>query len=213
MLQVSNLTCVRGGRQLFSGVGFEVAPGGLLHLKGTNGAGKTSLLRILCGLLHQDGGDIHWNGAPVNHSMGSAVEAYRSDLFYLGHQNSMQEALTVDENLQFYAALSGQTPNAQKTVAALGELGVRACQHRLVRHLSQGQKRRVALSRLLMTPARLWILDEPFVALDRQAIQSLSAVVGQHLHSGGMVILTSHQDVEIGAGEGAVRPQVVELGA
>ncbi len=204
MLQVSNLTCVRGGRQLFSGVGFEVAPGGLLHLKGTNGAGKTSLLRILCGLLHQDGGDIRWNGAPVN----TAVEAFRSDLFYLGHQNAMQEALTVDENLQFYAALSGQTPDAKKTVAALGELGVRACQHRLVRHLSQGQKRRVALSRLLMTPARLWILDEPFVALDQQAIQSLSAVVGQHLHSGGMVILTSHQNVDIGS----VQPHVLELG-
>ena len=202
MLQVSNLTCVRGGRQLFSGVGFEVAPGGLLHLKGTNGAGKTSLLRILCGLLHQDSGDIRWHGE-------RADERYRSDLFYLGHQNALQEALTVDENLRFYAALSGQTPDAQKTVAALGQLGVRACQHRLVRHLSQGQKRRVALSRLLMTPAKLWILDEPFVALDQQALQSLTALLGQHLHGGGMVILTSHQDVDLGA----VKPQVLELGA
>jgi heme exporter protein A len=208
MLQVSNLTCVRGGRRLFSGVGFELAPGRLLHLKGTNGAGKTSLLRILCGLLQQDGGDICWDGAPVN----TALEAFRNDLFYLGHQNAMQEALTVDENLQFYAALSGQTPDAQKTLVALGELGVRACQHRLVRHLSQGQKRRVALSRLLMTPARLWILDEPFVALDQQAIQSLSKVVGQHLHRGGMVILTSHQDVQISVDGGAVQPHVLELG-
>lgn len=206
MLQVSNLTCVRGGRQLFSGVGFEVAAGGLLHLKGGNGAGKTSLMRILCGLSSQDGGDIRWNGAQVD-------ESYRSNLFYLGHQNALQEALTVDENLQFYAALSGQTPDAQKTTAALGQLGVHACQHRLVRHLSQGQKRRVALSRLLMTPASLWILDEPFVALDQQAIQSLTTVVGQHLQSGGMVILTSHQDVEIVAGGGAVKPQVLELGA
>lgn len=202
MLQVSNLTCVRGGRQLFSGVGFEVAAGGLLHLKGGNGAGKTSLLRILCGLSSQDSGEIRWNGAQVD-------ENYRSNLFYLGHQNALQEALTVDENLQFYAALSGQMPDAQKTVAALGQLGVRACQHRLVRHLSQGQKRRVALSRLLMTPASLWILDEPFVALDQQAIQSLTAVVGQHLHSGGMVILTSHQDVDMGQ----VKAQVLELGA
>lgn len=202
MLQVSNLTCVRGGRQLFSGVGFEVAAGGLLHLKGGNGAGKTSLLRILCGLSSQDSGDIRWNGAEVD-------ESYRSNLFYLGHQNALQEALTVDENLQFYAALSGQTPDAQKTLTALGQLGVRACQHRLVRHLSQGQKRRVALSRLLMTPARLWILDEPFVALDQQAIQSLTAVVSQHLLSGGMVILTSHQDVDMGS----VKPQVLELGA
>ena len=202
MLQVSNLTCVRGGRQLFSGVGFEVAAGGLLHLKGGNGAGKTSLMRILCGLSSQDGGDIRWNGATVD-------ESYRSNLFYLGHQNALQEALTVDENLRFYAALSGQTPDAQKTLAALGQLGVRACQHRLVRHLSQGQKRRVALSRLLMTPARLWILDEPFVALDQQAIQSLTAVVGQHLHSGGLVILTSHQNVDMGQ----VKAQVLELGA
>jgi len=202
MLQVSNLTCVRGGRQLFSGLGFEVAAGGLLHLKGGNGAGKTSLLRILCGLSSQDSGDIRWNGASVD-------ENYRSSLFYLGHQNALQEALTVDENLQFYAALSGQTPDAQKTVAALGQLGVRACQHRLVRHLSQGQKRRVALSRLLMTSASLWILDEPFVALDQQALQSLAAVVGRHLQSGGMVILTSHQDVDLGD----VKPQVLELGA
>lgn len=204
MLQVSNLTCVRGGRQLFSGVGFEVAPGGLLHLKGTNGAGKTSLLRILCGLLQQDGGDIRWNGE----SVAGAADNYRSALFYLGHQNAMQEALTVDENLRFYAALSGQSTDGRKTEAALSQLGVRACQHRLVRHLSQGQKRRVALSRLLMTPANLWILDEPFVALDQQALQSLTALLGQHLQSGGMVILTSHQDVDLGA----VKPHVLELG-
>ena len=206
MLQVSNLTCARGGRQLFSGVGFAVAAGGLLHLKGGNGVGKTSLLRILCGLSSQDAGDIRWNGAPAD-------AGYRSNLLYLGHQNALQEALTVEENLQFYAALSGQAPDAQKTAAALGQLGVRACQHRLVRHLSQGQKRRVALARLLMTPARLWILDEPFVALDQQAIESLSAVVGQHLQGGGMVILTSHQDVQIPAGGGAAQPQVLELGA
>ncbi len=205
MLQVSNLACVRGDRQLFSGLEFEVPDGGLLYLKGTNGAGKTSLLRILCGLSRPETGEIRWNGEVVR----PQDEQFRQDLFYQGHQNAMQEALTVEENLCFYAALSGQASDPQQTGAALAKLGVRACQGRLVRHLSQGQKRRVALSRLLMTSARLWILDEPFVALDIQAITALSEIVAAHLQRGGMAILTSHQAVDIGQ----VTPQVLELGA
>jgi heme exporter protein A len=204
MLEVSNLTCIRGGRQLFSGLGFEVPAGGLLYLKGANGAGKTSLLRILCGLSRAETGEMRWNGAVVN----SQNEIFRRELFYLGHQNAMQEALTVEENLRFYAALAGQTPDAQQTSAALGQLGVKACQGRLVRHLSQGQKRRVALSRLLLTPAKLWILDEPFVALDQDAIASLARIVTAHLQAGGMAIMTSHQVVDMGP----VQASVVELG-
>ena len=204
MLQVSNLSCVRGGRQLFAGLAFGLEGGQVLHLKGSNGAGKTSLLRMLCGLARPDGGEIHWNGAPV-HKDGAA---FRSALFYLGHQNALQDALTVEENLQFYAAL-GPTVQTVDTRAALERLGVRACQHRLVRHLSQGQKRRAALSRLLLTSARLWILDEPWVALDAQGIAALRDLLAAHLAGGGMVILTSHQEVDLGA----VQPQVLELGA
>jgi heme exporter protein A len=204
MLQVSKLACIRGGRQLFSGLDFEVPAGGLLYLKGTNGAGKTSLLRILCGLSRAEAGEMRWNGAIVN----SQNDIFRQELFYLGHQNAMQEALTVEENLHFYAALAGQAPDAQRTAAALGQLGVRACQGRLVRHLSQGQKRRVALSRLLLSPAKLWILDEPFVALDQDAIASLAGIVTAHLQAGGIAIMTSHQAVDMGA----VQASTVELG-
>lgn len=205
MLKISKLSCVRGGRPLFSGLDFSLSSGGLLFLKGANGAGKTSLLRILCGLSHAESGQICWNDLPVSQLGGD----FRREIFYLGHANALQEALTVQENLAFYAALGGHASDAATTGAALAQLGVRACQGRLVRHLSQGQKRRVALSRLSMTSAKLWILDEPFVALDVQAIESLSNIIASHLQRGGMAILTSHQAVEIGT----VQPQILELGA
>lgn len=205
MLEVSNLKCVRGERQLFDGVGFRLESGKLLYLRGANGAGKTSLLRILCGLSPAEAGQILWNGVPIK-ALG---EVYRQDLFYLGHHNALQEALTVSENLAFYAALAGAIPSAADTANALARLGLRACQARLVRHLSQGQKRRVALSRLMLNRAKLWVLDEPFVALDQNAIQLLADLMAAHLSQGGLVVLTSHQHVDIGAAPA----QVLELSA
>lgn len=205
MLEVSNLKCVRGERPLFDGVGFRLESGKLLYLRGANGAGKTSLLRILCGLSPAESGQIRWNGVAID-ELG---EAYRQDLFYLGHHNALQEALTVNENLAFYAALAGTIPSEADTANALARLGLRGCQTRLVRHLSQGQKRRVALSRLMLNRARLWVLDEPFVALDQAAIQLLADLVAAHLNKGGLAVLTSHQQVDIGT----VLPQVLELNA
>jgi heme exporter protein A len=205
MLEVSNLKCVRGERQLFDGVGFRLESGKLLYLRGANGSGKTSLLRILCGLSPAEAGQILWDGVPID-KLG---EAYRRDLFYLGHHNALQEALTVNENLAFYAALAGAIPSEADTANALARLGLRACQSRLVRHLSQGQKRRVALSRLRLNRARLWVLDEPFVALDQAAIQLLADLVAAHLDKGGLAVLTSHQQVDIGN----MPPQVLELNA
>lgn len=205
MLQASHLSCIRGDRELFSGVGFDLAPGGLLRLLGANGAGKTSLLRLLCGLLRPDTGSIQWHGLATE----ADADAFHAAMLYLGHQNALQDALTVQENLAFYAALEGDAGQATRTTQALTRMGVRACQHRLVRHLSQGQKRRVALSRLLLTQASLWILDEPFVALDHAAILTLADVISEHLQRGGMVILTSHQDVPIAARQ----EQSLELGA
>lgn len=205
MLEVSNLKCVRGERQLFDGVGFRLESGKLLYLRGANGAGKTSLLRILCGLSPAEAGQIRWNGVPIN-ELG---DLYRQDLFYLGHHNALQEALSVRENLAFYAALTGVMPSEADIASALARVGLRGCQARLVRHLSQGQKRRVALSRLLLNRARLWILDEPFVALDQAAIQLLADLVASHLDAGGLAVLTSHQQVDIGL----VPPQVLELNA
>jgi heme exporter protein A len=164
MLEVSNLKCVRGERQLFAGVEFRLESGKLLYLRGANGAGKTSLLRLLCGLSPAEAGQILWNGVAID-ELG---EIYRQDLFYLGHHNALQEALTVNENLAFYGALAGAIPSEADTANALGRLGLRGCQTRLVRHLSQGQKRRVALSRLMLTRAKLWVLDEPFVPWTRR---------------------------------------------
>ncbi|WP_296446325.1 cytochrome c biogenesis heme-transporting ATPase CcmA [Rhodoferax sp. UBA5149] len=205
MLEVSNLKCVRGERQLFEGVGFRLESGKLLYLRGGNGAGKTSLLRILCGLSPAEAGQILWNGIPIS-ALG---DSYRQDLFYLGHHNALQEALTVNENLSFYATLAGVVPSEVDTANALARLGLRGYQTRLVRHLSQGQKRRVALSRLMLNRARLWILDEPFVALDQAAIQLLADLVAAHLDKGGLAVLTSHQQVDIGT----VPAQVLELNA
>lgn len=205
MLEVSHLKCVRGERPLFDNVGFRLESSQLLYLRGANGAGKTSLLRILCGLSPAESGQILWNGVPID-ELGAA---YRQDLFYLGHHNALQEALTVNENLAFYATLAGSMPSDAESAGALARLGLRACQTRLVRHLSQGQKRRVALTRLMLNRARLWILDEPFVALDQAAIQLLADLVAAHLDKGGLAVLTSHQHVDIGT----VTAQILELGA
>lgn len=205
MLEVSNLTCVRGERLLFERVGFRLGGGQLLHLRGANGAGKTSLLRLLCGLSPPESGQILWNGVSIK-ELG---DDYRRDLFYLGHHNALQEALTVEENLAFYSALAGALPSADDTARALARLGLRACQGRLVRHLSQGQKRRVALSRLMLNRARLWVLDEPFVALDQAAIELLSDLVSAHLDQGGLAVYTSHQQVPVGSRQA----QVLELKA
>lgn len=204
MLEVLDLKCVRGERPLFEGVGFRLGSGQLLYLRGANGAGKTSLLRILCGLSPAEAGQILWQGLPIQ-ALG---EAYRRELFYLGHHNALQEALTVNDNLAFYATLGGAVPSAADTAQALSRLGLRGCQHRLVRHLSQGQKRRVALSRLMLSRARLWVLDEPFVALDQAGIDLLATLVADHLAQGGLAVMTSHQPVEIGT----QAPQVLELG-
>ena len=205
MLEVSNLKCIRGDRPLFDGVGFRLESGELLYLRGANGAGKTSLLRMLCGLSPAESGQILWDGMQVD----KIGEAYRANLLYLGHHNALQESLTVKENLAFYAAMTGTNPSETDTINALTRMGLSGCQSRLVRHLSQGQKRRVALSRLILNDAKLWILDEPFVALDQAAVQSLAELIAHHLGSGGMTILTSHQQVDIGANE----PQILDLSA
>jgi heme exporter protein A len=205
MLEVSHLKCVRGERPLFNGVGFRLGSGELLYLRGANGAGKTSMLRLLCGLSPAESGQILWDGVPIQ-ELG---ELYRQDLFYLGHHNALQEALTVGENLAFYATLAGTRPSEVDIAHALARIGLRSCQGKLVRHLSQGQKRRVALSRLMLNRARLWVLDEPFVALDQAAITLLADLVAAHLAKGGLAVFTSHQEVAIGT----AAPQILELGA
>lgn len=194
-LTLSRLACTKGGRQLFKDVDCTLQAGQWLYVTGANGVGKTSLLRMLCGLAPIDGGDILWNSVPIH----SQREAYRQDLFYLGHLNALQESMTVAENLRFTAALGGVALDSQRSQSVLARFGLRGRSQQLVRHLSQGQKRRVALSRLALSPARLWVLDEPYVAMDEAGIQMLAELIASHLDTGGLAVLTSHQRVPVGA--------------
>ncbi len=201
MLTVANLACVRGERLLFEGVSFTLVPGEWLHLEGENGSGKTSLLRIVCGLLHPVDGEIRWNGTTA----AEAGDDYHEELLYLGHAGAIKEDLTALENLRIGAALAGRTLDEQAALAALRRLGLKGREDLPSRFLSQGQKRRVALARLLTSTARLWVLDEPFVALDARAVALLCGILAEHLRDGGMALFTSHQAVDLGAGGRSLR--------
>jgi len=195
MLEASNLECVRGERRLFAGVGFCLDGGEMLFLQGKNGAGKTTLLRMVCGLTHPVSGEIRWNGEPI----GRLGEEYREELCYLGHLNAIKEELTPLENLTASAKLAGETLTEDDALDALEAVGLAGREDLACKYLSQGQKRRVALSRLVHERRALWVLDEPFVALDVAAVGWLAGLIGAHLQRGGMAMLTTHQAVDIPA--------------
>ena len=197
MFSVSNLSCSRGDKRLFSGVSFALRPGEWLHLEGDNGVGKTSLLRLACGLSALEDGEICWNGQ----SVANNADEFRANLAYLGHQLALKEDLSPLENLATDAAIAGRTLSTAQAKTALAHLGLKGREHLPVRVLSQGQKRRTALARLWVSTAKLWILDEPFVALDTAAQTVLSEVINAHLGKQGMVLFTSHQAVSL-AGQG-----------
>jgi len=197
MFSVYNLSCSRGDRRLFSGVSFALRPGEWLHLEGDNGVGKTSLLRLACGLSAIEDGEICWNGL----SVANNADEFRANLAYLGHQLALKEDLSSLENLATDAAIAGRPLSAAQAKTALAHLGLKGREHLPVRVLSQGQKRRTALARLWVSTAKLWILDEPFVALDTVAQAVLSEVINAHLGKQGMVLFTSHQAVSL-AGQG-----------
>lgn len=197
MFSVSNLSCSRGDKRLFSGVSFALQPGEWLHLQGDNGVGKTSLLRLACGLSALEQGDICWQGL----SVAKNADEFRANLAYLGHQLALKEDLSPLENLMTDAAIAGRPLTMAQAKAALVQLGLKGREHLPVRVLSQGQKRRTALARLWVSTAKLWILDEPFVALDTAAQNVLSDVINAHLRKQGMVLFTSHQAVSL-AGHG-----------
>ena len=196
MLSVSDLECQRGDRRLFSGVGFRLGDGELMYLQGRNGTGKTSLLRLLCGLLPPAGGEIFWRGQPIKR-LG---EDYRRELCFLGHHNAIKEELTPLENLSTSAALAATPLDTEQALDALAQLGLAGREDLPCRYLSQGQKRRVALSRLVFDRRPLWLLDEPFVALDTAAVELVAGLIGAHLQRGGLAVLTTHQPVEIVGG-------------
>jgi len=195
-LQAHDLECVRGERSLFHGLALELAAGQCLHVAGENGAGKTSLLRILAGLLAPEQGGVRWRGVPIER----AREEYGAELAFVGHLNGIKDDLSVLENVQLAAALRGGDAGADAARAALRTMALEDFAGSLARQLSQGQKRRVALTRLCADPApALWILDEPFNALDAASVLALRALIDAHLERGGIVVLTAHQQIELPA--------------
>ena len=196
-LETRDLACERGGKTLFEGLNLSVSPGQSLHLQGDNGSGKTSLLRLLCGLAMPLAGQVLWAGQPTT----QAREDFLRDMLYLGHALALKEGLSALENLHFAAALSGQPWVPDAAVQALYQMGLRGREHLPLQVLSQGQKRRVALARLGLSPARLWLLDEPFVALDSAACAVLQGLMQTHVARGGMVVFTSHQAVNLASGD------------
>jgi heme exporter protein A len=198
MLRVSHLSCSRGNKPLFADVSFALQAGQALHLEGDNGVGKTSLLRIVCGLSPAEAGQVCWRDKTIQDN----AAAFRSSLFYLGHGLSLKEELTALENLMSDAAVSGRTLSEPQALVSLARMGLRGREHLPLRVMSQGQKRRTALARLLASQALLWVLDEPFVALDAKAVDGLRGLLAEHLTQGGLVLFTSHQPVVLIAANG-----------
>lgn len=193
MLEISNLACSRGDHRLFSGLNFTLHPGQIMQVQGANGSGKTSLLRTMCGFLMPDEGDIIWRGKNVR----ELDENYYAELLYLGHLNAIKDELNALENLRILAGLSGVEIEEKNAVSALRRMGLRGRERLPVKVLSQGQRRRVALARLLVADTKLWILDEPLTALDVGAVALIQELIAEHLARQGMVIFTTHQPLQV----------------
>ena len=194
MLEAAELECERGGRTLFRSLSFALQPGELLRIAGANGSGKTSLLRILCGLLAPTAGRVRWNGNDI----ARAREDYTAELVYLGHAAAVKDDLTAPENLSIACAIAGDPVDEQAVRVALERFEVP--QKLPVRRLSQGQRRRAALARLALAGERmLWLLDEPFTALDVQGITVLKDLIEKHTARGGAAVFTTHQDAGVPA--------------
>lgn len=192
-LDVIHLGCTRGDRPLFTDLSLSLRPGQLLLVNGSNGSGKTTLLRTLCGLSRPAAGEVRWNGTPIR-ELG---DEYRAQLAHIGHLDGIQGELTPLENLRAYACLANdaERDNANDALARLGLAAFRDFPAKL---LSQGQRRRLALARLLVAARTLWVLDEPFTALDARSCRLLEQLTREHVAQGGLVALSSHQEFALG---------------
>ncbi|MCT8548869.1 cytochrome c biogenesis heme-transporting ATPase CcmA [Glaesserella parasuis] len=191
-LSLINIACERGETRLFEGCSLTISSGQWWQIEGHNGIGKTSLLRILAGLAVAAEGEVQWNGIKIQQQR----EQYYANLFYLGHHAGVKPELTAWENLRFFQKIQGLPLDDEALWNALGKVSLIGREDLPCSHLSAGQQRRVALAKLWLTKATLWILDEPFTAIDKKGVTELIAHIEQHCEQGGMVIFTSHQTAE-----------------
>ncbi|MBN8442079.1 MAG: cytochrome c biogenesis heme-transporting ATPase CcmA [Thauera sp.] len=204
MLEAHDLACLKGDRLLFRGLALRLEAGGLLRVAGPNGVGKTSLLRLVTGLALAEAGEVRWRGTPIRRDR----EAFHRELLFLGHAPALNDLLTPLENLRFACAAAGDDIDEQSCITALARIGLENQLDLPARVLSQGQRRRVGLARLFLAGQRpLWVLDEPFTALDVTAVADLAATLSDHCEAGGMVMLTTHQDAPF-----ARAPAVLDVG-
>ncbi|HEX5875905.1 MAG TPA: cytochrome c biogenesis heme-transporting ATPase CcmA, partial [Pyrinomonadaceae bacterium] len=196
ILEVSQLGCVRGDRRLFRGINFAASPGTFVQLTGPNGSGKTSLLRILCGLLAPAEGEVKWNGANIR----TLAEEYFTAVTYLGHRHGVKDELSAVENLRISNALNGLEISKERARSALEQMGLAGRELLPARLLSEGQRRRLALARLLVCNTRLWLLDEVLTSLDKGAVGLIRSLIENHLAGGGIALVATHQELELSAG-------------
>lgn len=191
------LTCRRGERTLFTDIDFRLNDGAMLQIEGANGSGKTSLLRILVGLLHATEGSVRWCGNDIR----EVRSEFNRNLNFVGHRPGVKAHLTAYENLQVARTTAGAR-TALDPLRALARVGLQGFEHALVRTLSAGQHRRVALARLLLSDAPLWLLDEPLAALDGAGKETVEHLLDEHLQKGGMAVITTHQPLQLRADAG-----------
>ena len=192
-LKVVNLTCERNQKRLFTDLSFELNAGELLLVEGSNGSGKTSLLRTLCGIGFPSSGEILWQGQSIQHCR----ELFVKDLIYIGHLDGVKAELTAYENLRLACASHGLTTNKKILSDTLTKVNLNELQHQITYQLSAGQQRRIALARLLLANAMLWILDEPFTTLDTEGVAMIECLLSKHLSNGGMAVVTTHQPLQL----------------